>query len=639
MMLGALVDYANCKVSGVESGFITKDIRWLAGVSPDGRFTGLVSLENTSKTSPDLGQPEMVGMPKALRAIGYKLEQAAHFLADTCTVVFKVPELDREGAIKKPEDHSKNLQKHETFKLLLHLASTDVPSLEPIHKALCDETQMLEFYQKLLEQTQKPGKEKLKVTDKISFFIDGQCILDTQDWRGWWRGFRARIFGKSATDTNNTSISSMVSLVTGESIEPAKTHPKIMKLGGSAFGFAFVTYDKEAFESYGLIQGENGAVDQPSATAYRAAIDSMLNGAKQLGEMKIALWFDKDIPPEDDFFLSLFEPNLEGTEQDALERAKSVLEAIRTGEKPRELANSRFNAIAMSGTVGRVMVRDWQTGSLEELVTAVAAWFEDLSIINARGSRNANLPGLNRLLMNIRRAYDPTKDESIDAYLKPVKILQIPFWRVALNPLMPIPMTALMKVMESHRAEVMTGKFEESLKSIKSDGASLGRIYARMGLIKTYHNRKGEHRMTPALDPNHPSKAYHCGRLMSLLAMVQEKALGDDINAGVVQRYYGAASTTPALVLGRLERLSQHHISKISRDSGGLAYWLKMQVAEVWNALGNDLPTTLTLEEQSLFALGYYQQFVFNRTKRSGNPEVKDETDPVVQPDSQTNLF
>ena len=186
----------------------------------------------------------------------------------------------------------------------------------------------------------------------------------------------------------------------------------------------------------------------------------------------------------------------------------------------------------------------------------------------------------------------------------------------------------------------MTGEFTESLKSIKSDGASLGRIYARMGFIKAYHNRKrkGDYFMTPALDPNHPSKAYHCGRLMSLLATVQEKALGDDINAGVVQRYYGAASSTPALVLGRLTRLSQHHLSKISRDSGGLGYWLNMQLAEVWNALGTP-PTTLTLEEQSLFALGYYQQFVFNRTKRSGNPEVKDETEPVVQPEPQQNLF
>jgi CRISPR-associated protein Csd1 len=624
-MLTRLVDYADRKVGNVESGFTTKEIRWLAGVSPDGSFTGLIALENADKTAPDLGQPEMVGMPKALRALGYTLEQASHFLADTCAVVFKLPELDRDGSIKKPDDHSKNLQKHETFKLLMQLASADVPSLEPIHRALSDETQMLEFYRRLIEQTQKPAKEKLKATDRISFFIDGNCVLDTLEWRDWWREFRGKAFGRGEGDEGESGGSRMLSLVTGEPSQPAKTHPKVMNLGGSAFGFAFVTFDKEAFESYGLLQGENGAVDQPSATAYRAALDAMLSSAKQLGEMKIALWFEKDVPIEDDFFSTLFEPNPEGAEQDALERAKSLLDAIRTGEKPRSLASSRFNAIAMSGAAGRVMVRDWQTGSLEEFVTAVTAWFEDLSIINTRGSRNANLPGLNRILLSLQRP--KSLETKLDDYVKPVKNLQIPFWRAALDPVVRIPLTAVTRITESHRAEVMTGKFDETLKSIKSDGSGLGRIYARMGLLKAYHNRKGEHRMTPALDPDHPSKAYHCGRLMCLLAKIQEDSSDSEINAGVVQRYYGAASSTPALVLGRLTRLSQHHLSKISRDSHGLGKWLNLQIAEVWNAIG-DPPTTLTLEEQSLFALGYYQQFAFRQPKGDGNADEGDNIQP-----------
>ena len=621
-MLGALVEYANRKVSGVETGFTTKEIRWLAAVSSDGRFTGLIPLEEQNKTCPDLAQPEMVGMPKALRAMGHTLEQAAHFLADTCAVVFKIPELDKDGNIKKPNDHARNLQKHETFKFFMQLSSNDVSNLEPIFKALNDETQMLEFYNRLLEQTLKPGREKLKITDKISFFVDEQCVLDTQEWREWWRGFRMKAFGRTAIEDIIRSENLMLSLVTGESVEPAKTHPKIMNLGGSAFGFAFVTYDKEAFESYGLTQGENGAVDEKSATAYRAAIDSMLVGAKQLGEMKIALWFDRDIPPEDDFFFDLFEPNKEASEIDALERAKQVLNSIRNGELPKDITHSRFNSIAMSGSVGRVMVRDWQTGSLEQFVEAVTTWFEDLSIINARGSRNANLPGLNRALMSLQRP--KSLETKLDDYIKPIKNLQIPFWRAALNPKLPIPLTAITKIMESHRAEVMTGKFDETLKSQNSDEAraSLGRIYARMGFLKAYHNRKarsneGGFSMTPALDPNHPSKAYHCGRLMYLLANIQEAALGSDINAGVVQRYYGAASSTPALVLGRLTRLSQSHLSKISSDKPGLAIYLERQIAAVWNALGKDLPKTLTLEEQSLFALGYYQQLGYKKPEET----------------------
>jgi CRISPR-associated protein Csd1 len=208
-------------------------------------------------------------------------------------------------------------------------------------------------------------------------------------------------------------------------------------------------------------------------------------------------------------------------------------------------------------------------------------------------------------------------EQRFDDFIKPIKMAQIPLWRAALNPRAPIPYAAIAKLMESHRTSVITGELDESLKAVKPDAASLGRIYARMGLLKAYHNRKGGHRMTPALDPNHPSKAYHCGRLMCLLAQIQETSADAEINAGVVQRYYGAASSTPALVLGRLTRLSQHHLSKIARDSPGLAFWLNSQIAEVWNALGKSLPATLTLEEQSLFALGYYQQFAFNRTKRS----------------------
>lgn len=228
--------------------------------------------------------------------------------------------------------------------------------------------------------------------------------------------------------------------------------------------------------------------------------------------------------------------------------------------------------------------------------------------------------------MSLQRPKSP--EQKLDDYIKPVKMLQIPFWRAALNPQLPIPYSAIAKLMESHRSSVMTGEFDKSLKEFKPDIAPLGRIYARMGLLKAYHNRKyreGGYQMNPSLDPNHPSKAYHCGRLMCLLARIQEQSSESDLNAGVVQRYYGAASSTPALVLGRLTRLSQHHLSKIAKDKPGLAFWLNSQIAEVWNALDKSLPRTLTLEEQSLFALGYYQQFAYNRTKKSGNPEASED--------------
>jgi len=111
--------------------------------------------------------------------------------------------------------------------------------------------------------------------------------------------------------------------------------------------------------------------------------------------------------------------------------------------------------------------------------------------------------------------------------------------------------------------------------------------------------------MSTDLTDEFPHPAYQCGRLMAVLAALQRSALGD-VGAGIVQRYYAAASTTPSLVIGRLIRNSQFHLNKL--ESRGLAYWYEERIADICSKLGQDLPRTLNLEEQSLFALGYYQQ-------------------------------
>lgn len=115
--------------------------------------------------------------------------------------------------------------------------------------------------------------------------------------------------------------------------------------------------------------------------------------------------------------------------------------------------------------------------------------------------------------------------------------------------------------------------------------------------------------MSTHLDERYPDPAYHCGRLMAVLSDIQRRGLGG-VNAGVVERFYGAASATPALVLGRLVRMSQHHLAKI--DSEGLRRWNEGRIAGIMAAIDN-IPRTLDLEQQSLFALGYYHQLAADR--------------------------
>ena len=92
---------------------------------------------------------------------------------------------------------------------------------------------------------------------------------------------------------------------------------------------------------------------------------------------------------------------------------------------------------------------------------------------------------------------------------------------------------------------------------------------------------------------------------MAVLAEIQQAALGN-VGASVIQRYYAAASTTPALVLGRLVRTSNFHLDKIEyrkKRSG-----LTDVFTGIWGRLKDEVPRVLDLEAQSLFALGFYQQ-------------------------------
>ena len=116
-----------------------------------------------------------------------------------------------------------------------------------------------------------------------------------------------------------------------------------------------------------------------------------------------------------------------------------------------------------------------------------------------------------------------------------------------------------------------------------------------------------EGQLKPEVSMELRDRAYHCGRLMAVLAGLQAEAL-PDVKAGVIQRYYAAASTTPALVFGRLVRGAQPHLSKVGDQRPGLKVWYERQMSEICGRIGTSMPTTLSLEDQSLFALGYYQQ-------------------------------
>lgn len=142
---------------------------------------------------------------------------------------------------------------------------------------------------------------------------------------------------------------------------------------------------------------------------------------------------------------------------------------------------------------------------------------------------------------------------------------------------------------------------------LPSDKYDRQRLHDRCSLIKAVLNRQyraaQRKELSVSLDEACKETPYLLGRLFAVIERLQGAALGD-VNASIRDKFFGSASTRPALVFPRLLQLSVHHAAK-AENSG----WLEKIKSEIVGGLPPArFPATLPLEDQGLFAIGYYHQ-------------------------------
>ena len=104
-----------------------------------------------------------------------------------------------------------------------------------------------------------------------------------------------------------------------------------------------------------------------------------------------------------------------------------------------------------------------------------------------------------------------------------------------------------------------------------------------------------------SLNREEKNVGYRLGRLFSILEKAQRDAI-PGANTTIKDRFYGSASATPAVVFPQLLRLTQHHIQK-SDFGASIDKWIEEVVCDI-----KKFPPHLSLEEQGMFAIGYYHQ-------------------------------
>lgn len=579
-MLNELVEYARKNGLSMPPGFKSKMGKWTILLGDEGNFIDVIKDDEKSfSMCPDLSQPELIagGVTRC------------QFLLETVSVVAALATKDNEK------------DKHLFFVNMLKDAAQHEPGLK-----LC--VDMLEDQEKLQKVQSALNTKRAKPTDKLTFKVGDIYPLETTSWHNWWLEFRRTLAGGDSAGEG------MRCLMSGELVKTAEKHPKIMGLsnvGGQSSGSVLIGFDKAAFASYGLRQARNAACSEEAAADYRNALEHLVRKApKPIAGTMCLHWYKEPLNEDDDLldFAAFGADN----EKEALLQANRIVNAVRDGSCPQYL-NNRYYILQISGAGGRIMVRDWLEGEYLELVENIRNWFEDLEIIQSWGNGTSKAFKLTAAQL---RLIAHRKNERIGDSFKRVNqelaTIMPGIWRSIIMG-HSLPDAVAQKSLLYIRSRLLAQEEDSNLDQIACS------------LLKAWYNRKkngGAWKMNAAINPEHPSPAYHAGRMMAVLALIQRKALGD-VGANVVQRYFASASSTPSLVLGRMIRQAQYHLDKMEKGS---AVWYEKQLQEISTRLGDGLPSTLTLEEQTLFALGYYQQRADMFARRS-DKEITEETE------------
>lgn len=125
-----------------------------------------------------------------------------------------------------------------------------------------------------------------------------------------------------------------------------------------------------------------------------------------------------------------------------------------------------------------------------------------------------------------------------------------------------------------------------------------------------------------AWDETNQNPAYLCGSLFAVYEKIQkDSAAPAKLNRTIKDSYFASACSCPNVILPKLEKLSQNHIKKLTE---GTAVYYQKLVDSLMNGLDGGFPSTLSLDDQGRFIVGYHQMNRRLYTKNTENTEQED---------------
>lgn len=394
-----------------------------------------------------------------------------------------------------------------------------------------------------------------------------------------------------------------ICLVTGSDGPVARLHPSIKGVwGAQSSGAALVSFNLDAFTSYGHEQGDNAPVSEAAAFAYTTALNRFLerdSGHRiQIGDASTVFWADASdrvaAAQAEAIFGFLFEGGGLAEEEKQADEASSTrqiavkLAQIRQGTplaeiEPRLAQGVRFFVLGLAPNAARLSVRFYLEDDFGQLTGNYQQFLSDMHV---EPPPRDGTPPLWRYLLETAVL---GKRENVTPNLAGE-------WMRAILAGTDFPLTLMSAVLTRIRAD--------------------GEVNAlRAGILKAILIRNFKMEAPVALDPDNNNRGYLLGRLFALYEEIQRAALGGKVNATIKDKFYGSASATPRKVFAVLESGSANHLAKIRKTSPGREVNLQKALRGVMDLMvpsddpaHDPFPVSLTAQEQAFFGLGYHHQ-------------------------------
>ncbi len=579
MILTKLKEYADNRMGDVlpPAMYGKTSVAWWISLSPEGNYEGLVLLKTKEAKR---------GAATIAPHIGRTVGVRPKLLADTGEYVLGIGR-----AASKPE---RVADCHEQFKQLVQSCAeaTEEPTVKAIFHFLT--TQELEKAKADLPKDFDPGEV---VTFRVGEVIPADAAYKLHAVEAFWASYTS-----SEGEEGNSSSPMMTCLITGEEGIVEQRLPFLVKglIGGQPSGTALVSANSPPFMSYGLQNSLTSPISRDAAERFTKALNSLIADERSriyIGSTVYTFWTREK---------TSFNP-LALISQPKLEEVEALLKSPFTTQQASGLNQAKVNqfyALALTANNARAVVRDWLETTIPTVQEKLQEWFRNQQIVDPYGANHRPL-SVYTLAASVYR--DASKEMQPTA---PTALI-----RNALHGDR-IPEELLVKLMRRNRTE----------QEITYPRAVLLKL-----IFSSHPTRKPMMTNMEQLNPDpQVDVAYSCGRLLAVLESIQRAAIGS-VNASLTDRYYGSASSTPAVAFPPLLRGARAHLSKLRKEKPGAYKALEERVEEVSIHLPT-FPKTLSLQQQGLFGLGYYHQRASDRATAKAKSEANKSAQTVATP-------